>query len=98
MTQDPPSIIQPMPLPQQPMSTPKKVIKPPTYAMNLNFKLMCRDCRDPIPNIVEDFSAGDLICGSCGELLLYQRNNFIFLYKIVFFKKKKIVDVYFLMD
>ena len=30
---------------------------------------MCRDCQDPVPNIVEDFTAGDLICGTCGLIL-----------------------------
>jgi transcription initiation factor TFIIB len=37
--------------------------------IDLNLKLICRDCRDSIPNIVEDFAAGDLICGNCGLVL-----------------------------
>lgn len=32
-------------------------------------KLMCNDCKEDPPNIIEDFSAGDLICGSCGLVL-----------------------------
>jgi len=35
----------------------------------LNLKLICRDCKDPVPNIVEDFAQGDLICGNCGLVL-----------------------------
>ena len=35
-------------------------------SMNLNYRLFCKDCKDPVPNIVEDFTAGDLICGNCG--------------------------------
>jgi len=37
--------------------------------VDLNVKLMCRDCKDPIPNIVEDFKQGDLVCGNCGLIL-----------------------------
>jgi transcription initiation factor TFIIB len=36
---------------------------------DLNLKLICRDCRDSVPNIIEDFKAGDLICGGCGLIL-----------------------------
>ncbi|KAJ2757834.1 transcription initiation factor IIB [Coemansia nantahalensis] len=32
-------------------------------------RLMCRHCRDPVPNIVEDFASGDYVCGSCGLVL-----------------------------
>ncbi|KAJ3250970.1 transcription initiation factor IIB [Boothiomyces macroporosus] len=44
----------------------------PTAVMtnqDLNLYLICSDCRDEIPNIVEDFARGDLICGSCGLIL-----------------------------
>ncbi|KAI9294005.1 cyclin-like protein [Neoconidiobolus thromboides FSU 785] len=30
---------------------------------------MCKDCRNPIPNIVEEFASGDLVCGDCGLIL-----------------------------
>jgi len=33
---------------------------------DLNFRQMCRDCKNPVPNIIEDFAAGDRICGDCG--------------------------------
>ncbi|KAJ2806634.1 transcription initiation factor IIB [Coemansia guatemalensis] len=36
---------------------------------NFSVKLICRNCRDPVPNIVEDFSAGDYVCGHCGLVL-----------------------------
>ncbi|TPX64473.1 hypothetical protein SpCBS45565_g05850 [Spizellomyces sp. 'palustris'] len=36
---------------------------------DLNLRLVCQDCQDPVPNIVEDFAAGDLICGNCGLVL-----------------------------
>ena len=36
---------------------------------NLTLNLMCRECKEDPPNIVEDFSAGDTICGSCGLVL-----------------------------
>lgn len=35
---------------------------------DLNVRLMCSVCRDPEPNIVEDFKQGDLICGTCGTV------------------------------
>ncbi|KAI9138302.1 cyclin-like protein [Paraphysoderma sedebokerense] len=36
---------------------------------DLNLTLMCRNCRDEVPNIVEDFKQGDLVCGNCGLVL-----------------------------
>jgi transcription initiation factor TFIIB len=39
----------------------------PSYVKEqVNFKLRCPACRSETPNLVEDFSAGDLICGDCG--------------------------------
>jgi len=37
--------------------------------IDLNLRLYCKDCKDPIPNIVENFAAGDMICGNCGLVL-----------------------------
>ena len=34
--------------------------------MDLNYRLVCSDCKKMPPNIVEDYKAGDLICGDCG--------------------------------
>jgi transcription initiation factor TFIIB len=39
---------------------------------NLNVKLICKDCREDPPDLVEDHASGDMICGSCG-LVLQQR-------------------------
>jgi transcription initiation factor TFIIB len=36
---------------------------------DLNVIFMCPDCQENPPNIVEEFSAGDTICGSCGRVL-----------------------------
>ncbi|KAJ3345204.1 transcription initiation factor IIB [Entophlyctis luteolus] len=36
---------------------------------NLNVKIMCSHCRNPVPNIVESFRDGDQICGDCGLVL-----------------------------
>jgi transcription initiation factor TFIIB len=37
------------------------------FRLNLNVILMCPECKDN--NIVEDFAAGDMICGDCGLVL-----------------------------
>ena len=34
--------------------------------MDLNYRVVCRDCKDKIPDLVEDFASGDLICRRCG--------------------------------
>ncbi|KAA1473428.1 cyclin-like protein [Dentipellis sp. KUC8613] len=39
------------------------------FAPDLAVHLICPDCRDPHPNIVEEFGSGDLVCGSCGLVL-----------------------------
>ncbi|KAJ3312708.1 transcription initiation factor IIB [Blyttiomyces sp. JEL0837] len=36
---------------------------------DLNFKLICKHCKNPHPNIIEEFSQGDMICGDCGLVL-----------------------------
>jgi len=36
---------------------------------NLNLAVRCRECKEDPPNIVEEFSSGDLVCGSCGLIL-----------------------------
>ena len=56
---------QPFPLaaPQQ------KTAAPPTFGPDLAVRLICPECRDPNPNIVEEFGSGDLVCGNCGLVL-----------------------------
>ncbi|RYP46270.1 hypothetical protein DL768_007489 [Monosporascus sp. mg162] len=39
------------------------------FKPNLNQHLMCPDCRELPPNLVEEFSSGDMVCGSCGLVL-----------------------------
>ncbi|KZV62953.1 cyclin-like protein [Peniophora sp. CONT] len=41
----------------------------PYYGPDLSVRLICPDCRDPNPYIVEEFSSGDLVCGTCGLVL-----------------------------
>ncbi|KAH5089998.1 hypothetical protein HBI73_128660 [Parastagonospora nodorum] len=36
---------------------------------DLNVTMMCPDCREMPPNLVEEFSSGDTVCGSCGRVL-----------------------------
>ena len=43
--------------------------KPPEWSANLNDKLMCPECKEMPPNLVEEFSSGDMVCGSCGLVL-----------------------------
>lgn len=35
----------------------------------ITYKLMCPQCRNPTPNLIEEFSAGDLVCGDCGTVV-----------------------------
>lgn len=37
-----------------------------TSNIDLNFRLVCKYCKRDPPNIVEDYKAGDLVCGDCG--------------------------------
>ncbi|KAF2139322.1 uncharacterized protein K452DRAFT_232780 [Aplosporella prunicola CBS 121167] len=39
------------------------------YQDNFNIHLICPDCRETPPNLVEEFSSGDTVCGSCGLVL-----------------------------
>ena len=39
------------------------------YEHNLAVNIMCRECKEVPPNIVEEFSSGDMVCGSCGLIL-----------------------------
>ena len=40
-----------------------------TWKANLNMHLICRECKEFPPNLVEEFSSGDTVCGSCGLVL-----------------------------
>ena len=36
---------------------------------NLNLALICRDCKEDPPNLIEEFASGDMVCASCGLVL-----------------------------
>jgi len=57
---------QPFPLAAQ---AAKIVQQPPSFGPDLSVRLICPECRDPNPNIVEEFGSGDLVCGTCGLVL-----------------------------
>lgn len=39
------------------------------YVDNFNIHMICPDCKEHPPNLVEEFSSGDTVCGSCGLVL-----------------------------
>ncbi|KAI1370640.1 cyclin-like protein [Hypoxylon crocopeplum] len=39
------------------------------YKQNLNQRLICPDCNENPPNLIEEFSSGDMVCASCGLVL-----------------------------
>ena len=40
-----------------------------TWQENLNMHLICPDCKEVPPKLVEEFSSGDMVCGDCGLVL-----------------------------
>lgn len=56
---------QPFPLAQQAQTKNAQQ----TFAPDLAVRLICPECRDPNPHIVEEFGSGDLVCGNCGLIL-----------------------------
>jgi len=42
---------------------------PKAILPDLNIRLICPDCKNPVPNIIEEFANGDLVCGDCGLVL-----------------------------
>lgn len=56
---------QPFPLAAQHQLPPP----PPTYGPDLAVRLICPDCQDENPNIIEEYGSGDLVCGTCGLVL-----------------------------
>lgn len=51
------------------MPPPPAPEKESDWQENLNTTLMCNDCKEFPPNLVEEFSSGDMVCGSCGLVL-----------------------------
>ncbi|KAF8138941.1 cyclin-like protein [Boletus edulis] len=52
-----------------PLAANVQKVQQPTYGPDLAVRLICPDCRDPNPNVVEEFGSGDLVCGGCGLVL-----------------------------
>ena len=52
-----------------PLAAPQMKVHQPTFGPDLAVRLICPECRDPNPNIVEEFGSGDLVCGNCGLVL-----------------------------
>lgn len=52
-----------------PLASSSTKTKEPNYGPDLAVRLICPECRDPNPNIVEEFGSGDLVCGNCGLVL-----------------------------
>jgi transcription initiation factor TFIIB len=44
-------------------------VKEDEWQEDLNVAMICPDCKENPPNLVEEFSAGDTIGGSCGRVL-----------------------------
>ena len=66
------SSTQPFALRQDPTQAPK----PQAFRADLNVRLVCPDCQDENPQLVEEFGSGDLVCGGCGEHSEPRINNF----------------------
>jgi transcription initiation factor TFIIB len=46
-----------------------EVVRAAEWTEDLNVIFMCPDCKENPPNLVEEFSSGDTVCGSCGRVL-----------------------------
>ncbi|KAI0965688.1 cyclin-like protein [Xylaria arbuscula] len=44
-------------------------LKEEQWQQNLNEIVTCPDCREFPPNLIEEFSSGDMVCASCGLVL-----------------------------
>ncbi|KAI0802778.1 cyclin-like protein [Xylaria sp. FL0064] len=44
-------------------------LKEQPWQQNLNEIMQCPDCREFPPNLIEEFSSGDMVCASCGLVL-----------------------------
>lgn len=52
-----------------PLANVQEKTQQPTFGPDLAVRLICPHCLDPNPNIIEEFSSGDLVCGTCGLVL-----------------------------
>ena len=44
----------------------ENAVKEGEFKEDLNNYLICKDCKEFPPNLIEEFSSGDMVCGSCG--------------------------------
>lgn len=51
------------------LSDPMTATPEEPWRENLNMQMICKDCKEFPPNLVEEFSSGDMVCGSCGLVL-----------------------------
>ncbi|CAG8508551.1 5193_t:CDS:1 [Acaulospora morrowiae] len=42
---------------------------PTPFQPDLNIRLICPDCKNPNPKIIEEYASGDMVCGECGLVL-----------------------------
>lgn len=52
-----------------PPPQPSQPLEQTAWKEDLNLQLICRDCKEVPPNLVEEFASGDTVCGSCGLVL-----------------------------
>ncbi|KAJ7693902.1 cyclin-like protein [Mycena rosella] len=53
-----------------PLAAPQvQKVQAPSYGPDLSVRLICPECRDPNPEIAEEFGSGDLVCRNCGLVL-----------------------------
>ncbi|KAI5847901.1 hypothetical protein DFP73DRAFT_577751 [Morchella snyderi] len=43
--------------------------KQPKWTLDVSVKIVCPYCREDPPNLIEEYSSGDTICGSCGLVM-----------------------------
>ncbi|KAF2198508.1 cyclin-like protein [Delitschia confertaspora ATCC 74209] len=48
---------------------PTAPVRSDEWQEDLNVTLMCPDCKELPPNLIEEFSTGDTVCASCGRVL-----------------------------
>jgi transcription initiation factor TFIIB len=41
-----------------------------SFQENLNIRLICKECREDPPHLIEDWKEGTMVCGSCGLVLM----------------------------
>lgn len=48
---------------------PNRAAREEEFRADLNVRLVCPDCQEENPNLIEEFGSGDLVCGGCGLVL-----------------------------